>query len=138
MMRPILLQVRRYGDHREVIQALSQGLSLLLADSDHRISPAVDPNLLTQGIGARQQVVNYVSADHCHASRTVHVVFGQHAAGAEDQVEAVGHRRGHTAYQGVAARLFRILDMTTVIPYERPYEFTVPTSLCDCLIVLDS
>ena len=62
-MRSIGLEPRRDGHDDVIVAALAQRLAFLLADADYAIDFAVDPDFLSQRIGAAEQVLANVLAD---------------------------------------------------------------------------
>ena len=50
------------GNQNVIVGALAKGLSLLFADSDDLVGPAIDSDLFPQGIAAGEQVVNDVGS----------------------------------------------------------------------------
>ena len=65
-VRAVLLQICGDRNHHVIVEALAQGLALLLANSDHLVGPAIQADLAAQGIDAGHEVLDNVSAHDCH------------------------------------------------------------------------
>ena len=99
------LLVRRDRHPNPVVLALPQRLSLLLAHADDGVRHAVDADLLSDRVGALEQVVFHVGPDDGDVGAMRFFGLREAAALGDVHVRELRHQRGVAAHLGAGAGL---------------------------------
>ena len=135
-VRTILFLKRSDRHERIVIHALAKRLAFAFADADHTIDPAIDTDLLVNGIHAGHQVIHDVRSYDDHGGVVPHINIVDHAPGGEVDIENRHHGGRHAADNGIADGLLAILDVSAIVAQRCPHPFAMLAGFEDGFVVL--
>src|ERR1019366_4381482 len=119
-----------------VIHALAERLALTFADADHTIDPAVDADLLVDGIHTGQEVIHNIRSDDNDVGVVPYIDIVDHASGGEVDIQNWHHGGCHAANDGIADGLLAIFNVSAIVAERGSYPFAVLAGFEDRFVVL--